>query len=304
MVRHEVAQADQGFRDRVDGGGRPIAISLQELPDARLPHQIAGELQVERRQAVGRVAHHLHRRPSGSEHQERPERLVDRHAEDQLVRARPADHGLHREALDPCIGQEAADPLQHVRRRLLRVAGALQAEAHPADVRLVRDVVGDHLYDAGGVLAEQFRRSLADLGWIARKERRYHRYPIGCQQLLGLDLGQRRASVGEHRLHGRGCLGSIDIKPRGQRRRRAHQLFLRARVTHELHEPVDGLGRRGEAADALLREQLARLAAGLIAEPRRDHGLGPGRRCLVTVGDGCDLARRPRCSRPAPWGNS
>ena len=95
----------------------------------------------------------------------------------------------------------------------------------------------------------------------------------------------------ERRAQDCGCLAGIDAELRRQRRRRAHQLLLRPRVAHQMHEAVDGLGRRGEAADALLREQLARLPARLLAEPRRDDRLGQGRGGLVLVHDRRDPLR-------------
>ena len=85
MMRHERAEPDESFSNDVRGGA--IAVSLQQAPHACLFHNIARQLQVERRQSMCRIAHDFHGCPARAEREERSKRLVHRHAEDQLVRA-------------------------------------------------------------------------------------------------------------------------------------------------------------------------------------------------------------------------
>ena len=101
MARRQIAQSHQRLGDAADVGGRAIAIALQQAPDAGLLHHVLGEIEIERRQRVGCIAQHLDRSSAGPEHHQRAKGRIDRHAENQLVRARAADHRLHREALDP-----------------------------------------------------------------------------------------------------------------------------------------------------------------------------------------------------------
>ena len=101
MTRRQIAQSHQRLGDAADVGSRAIPISLQQTPDAGLLHHVLGEIEIERGKCVGCVAHHLDRSSSGPEHYQGAKGRIDRHAENKLMRARAADHGLHREAFDP-----------------------------------------------------------------------------------------------------------------------------------------------------------------------------------------------------------
>ena len=70
---------------------------------------------------------------------------------------------------------------------------------------------------------------------------------------------------------------AVEAQVRGQRRRRTHQLFLRARVAHELHEPVDRLGRRGEARRCRWRRNAC--GASRLASSPSQHGNDGLRAC-------------------------
>ena len=160
--------------------------------------------------------------------------------------------------------------------------GALQPQPHAADVGLVRDVVGQDLDHAGAVFARSSAAPGADLVGIARDLGRHRRE---CRRRraapwprLPTAPSARRRS---HRAIVCACRLACRAQVLGQRRRRAHQLFLRARIAHELHEAVDRLGGRREAARCPWRQTAARLAARLVAEPVRNHGLRPARRRLV-----------------------
>ena len=85
------------------------------------------------------------------------ERRVLGHADDQLVGARLAHHGLHGEALDARLRLGAPDLVQHLARRRLDLGHALQLQAHAADVGFVRDVFRNDLQDASLVGLEQPR---------------------------------------------------------------------------------------------------------------------------------------------------
>ena len=274
MAGHEVAEPDEDLGDPVRVDWRAIAIALQQLPHARLPHQVACEIEIERRQRVGRVAQHLDGGAARPEHHQRPERGVDRHAEDQLVGVGAADHRLHREALDPRRRHQACDALLHVLRRAPGLVGPLQPEPDAADVGLVRDVVGQDLDHAGAMLRDPTLREGADLGGVARDLGRHRGNAVGRHQPFGLHLRQDGPPRGDHVPDRAACRFAIEAQVLGQRWRRAHQLFLRARVAHELREPVDGLGRRGVAGNALGGKVLAGLAARLVAQPAGNDRLG------------------------------
>ena len=67
MPRNEIAEPHQRFCDLIDGGGRPVAVALQQAPDPRPPHEILGEVHVEWRQGLGRIRNDLDSRAAGTE---------------------------------------------------------------------------------------------------------------------------------------------------------------------------------------------------------------------------------------------
>ena len=156
--------------------------------------------EIERRQRMRRIAHDFHGSSARAEHEERSKRLVHRHAEDQLVRARSPDHRLHREPLDARARLAARDPLQHVGRRLLRLCGALQSEPHAADIGFMADVVGKDLHHASAVLRDEAGRQCADFGGIAGNLRRNGGDAVSDEQLLGFHFRENRAPGSNRRL--------------------------------------------------------------------------------------------------------
>ena len=169
MAGDEIAEPHQHLGDGPDIGRRAVAVALEQAPDAGLAHQVVGEVEIERRQGVRRVAHHLDGGAAGAEHQERPEGGIDRHAGDQLDRLRPADHRLHGEALDARLRPQPRHALQNVLRGLLGLLGALEPQAHAAHVGLVREVVGQDLDHAGAMFPDPACGEPADL----RRARRH-----------------------------------------------------------------------------------------------------------------------------------
>ena len=89
-IDHELRQPHQRVGDGVEIGGRPVAIALEQLEDARLLHQVARKLDIERRKRHGRVIEDLRRRAAGAEQDHRAEQPVLGHAEQKLMRFRPA----------------------------------------------------------------------------------------------------------------------------------------------------------------------------------------------------------------------
>ena len=75
-VDEELRQLHQSGGNRLEIGRRPVAISFQEIVDARLAHEVAGKLDIERRQCHRTVPHHLGGDPARSEQDDRPEQAI------------------------------------------------------------------------------------------------------------------------------------------------------------------------------------------------------------------------------------
>ena len=282
----EIPEAHQHLGDGSDIGRRTLAIALEQAPDAGLAHQVVGEVEVERRQRVRRVAHHLDRGAAGAERQERPEGGIDRHPRDQLDRLRPADHRLHGEALDTCPGLEPRHTLEDSMRGLLSLLGPLKSQTHAAHFGLVREVVGQDLDDTGAVVRDPACGESAHLRRVTCHVGRDDRDAVGGEQDLGFDLRQHRAARCQHLSDGPARRLGVEAEVLGQRGRRAHQLVLGAGVAHELREAVDRLAWGGEAGDAVGCEQGAGVPACSVAEPVRQHGLADFTRLLALLEGG------------------
>ena len=130
------------------------------------------------------------------------------------MRARAADHRLHREALDARVRLVARDPLQHVGRRLLRLCGALQSQPHAADVGFMADVVGKDLHHASAVLRDEAGRQCADLGGIARNRGGNGGDAVSDEKLLGFHFRENRAPGSDRRLDRGIGLRLVDLRNR------------------------------------------------------------------------------------------
>ena len=121
---------------------------------------LAGEHDIERRQADRPIGDHLGRGAAMSEQKDGAERAVVADAGEQLERIRAFHHLFDGKAGDPGEGGALADHLQHLVGSLLDARAGAQVEADAADIGLVRDVgrqdLDDHraahlLRDAAGL---------------------------------------------------------------------------------------------------------------------------------------------------------
>ena len=135
------AHLHQGERDRVEVRLRPVAVASEQVLDAGLPHHVAGEFQVERRQCLSGVAQHFDCGAASAEHQHRAEGRVIAHADEQFMRARAADHRLHGDACDARCWMGFCNALKHFAGRGPHRFRRLQSEPDAADIRLVGYIV-------------------------------------------------------------------------------------------------------------------------------------------------------------------
>ena len=110
--------------------------------DARMAHHIVGEQLIQWRQCQRRILHDLYRCAAGTKHDERAKCAIHAHADNQLVRVTPLDHGRHREPVHPGIRLQCPDLMEHVGRRGLGRCRGCEVEAHAADIRFMADVAG------------------------------------------------------------------------------------------------------------------------------------------------------------------
>ena len=282
-------------------GRWPVAIAGKQLGDARLVHQVARQLHVERRQGDGGVGDHLDRGAAGAEQDDRAEQRVLADADDQLMGAGPRDHRLNREALDRGVGRLGGDAVEDalggVGRRLRRA----DAEHHAADVGLVADVTRQQLHRHRRVAGEQVGRDCLGLLDVVGDQRFHHRHAESGERRLGLRLGQRRAAVGDHvgeELARRGNVG----RHLRRRRRRLHQLALGGAVAGEVGEGADGFRRRLVGGHARLAQDGARRGGVVLAEPAGQDRLEARRMLGVDIAHGVGhrlsrAGRRGQCRR-------
>src|SRR6185503_673524 len=100
VIGGELADADQHFGDRVDGGGGLAAMGLQQAPDAGPFHLRARQQRVQGRQSDSAVLYYLDRDAALAEDDDRPEDRVLAQADEQLDRAGSPDHLLYEDAVD------------------------------------------------------------------------------------------------------------------------------------------------------------------------------------------------------------
>ena len=142
---------------------------------------------------MGGVGRNLHRRAAGPEHHQRPDGRVLARAYDQLVRVRARDHRLDSEAANDGGGPQPLDAGQDFFRSNASLGRRRQRQSNAADVRLVRDVVGQHLDDAGRMLAQHLPCLRFHVGGVGGDVRGDDGDAVARQQRLRLDLGQRGA---------------------------------------------------------------------------------------------------------------
>ena len=196
------------------------------------------------------VAENFNGGATGPEHHQRTEGLIDRHANNELVGVGAPDHRLNGEACDAGMRQLGGDALQHLVGGALGILRALQPQPDPADVGLVRDIIGENLDHAGVVLGDDGVRQAG-------------RPPPGCARFRSARPGCRRRRAGlwprvptTTTVQASSAAAIVALARStsncnliGKGRRSAHQLFLRSGMTHQLHEGIDRFRRRGETRD-------------------------------------------------------
>jgi len=75
-IHYELRTAHQRVGNRLEIRRRPVAISFQEIVDARLAHEVAGELAIERRQRHRAIPYHLGGDPSCAEEDDRVKQAI------------------------------------------------------------------------------------------------------------------------------------------------------------------------------------------------------------------------------------
>ena len=80
-----------------------------------------------------------------AEQDHRTEQAILEHAEQKLMGVRRHNHRLHGEALQPRIGPRLGHAGDHRLRGAARFGGGGETEMHAADIRFMRDVLGQYL---------------------------------------------------------------------------------------------------------------------------------------------------------------
>jgi hypothetical protein len=187
------------------------------------------------------------------------------------VRVRPADHRLHREAVEVGLRRYLRDARTHGQCRHPNLDSVRQIERDSADIGLVRDVRRQDLQ----------RHRKADRGRGDRRLVRVghgmglrHRDAVGGKEPFRFGLGEPLPAARERALdHGtRGR--AIRNELLGHRGRRLHQRPLAVAVADQVHEGEHRLPRRLVHRQAIALEQAAGLVDGsAAADPAGDQRL-------------------------------
>ena len=154
QVDHHLGHLDQGQRQRVEVGAAQHA-EPQPLVDPGLGHHLAGQMHVQRRQAIGQIVDHRRFRPALAKIDHRPEPLARAHPNGHLVGPVAGGHRLQREPIAPGRRGHGPQTRQHRGGRLPHRLRGIEIVGHPAHPRGVRhvgrdDFQGDRLIQAGG----------------------------------------------------------------------------------------------------------------------------------------------------------
>ena len=193
------------------------------------------------------------------------------------MRALTHDGRLDGEPLDFRLRTKLARLHEHALRCVLRFGRRTQPEADTADIRLVRNVVGQDLHRDRRGLLEQSVRDLRDVLRRRRHPCRHGGNAEGGKHCLGFRLGQERAAGAHGRPHDRACRLVGDSRVAPITRRCAHERLLRLCVLPEIVEALDRVARRFVGGDIGRAELLARAGDRRLAEPAgedRRHGFG------------------------------
>ena len=193
QVDHHLRDLDQGQRHGVEVDTAQQAVA-QALIDAGLRHDLARQVHVERRQAVGHVVDDLGFRSALAETDHGAKSLAGAYAQSDFVGALPGDDGLEREAIEfgrRCHGVQLR---KHGGGGLTDRFGAVQITHDSADLRFRADVrrhdlQGHGLAQPGGDGLGLGRR-VGELGFRDRDA-------VGGQQLHGLVLVEVATAAGQ-----------------------------------------------------------------------------------------------------------
>ena len=162
--------------------GGDVAVGLEAARNSGARNEIAGELDIERRQGKGLVVDHLDGRPATSEDDYRPKRRIIGEPRDEVTRLRPHDHRLDNNAGDSCFRPNGSNAIENLRCCTSNRRRGRKVQAHAADVRLVLNVLRQDLKrnrqpgpDKLCSLARRFIR-------IRRENRRHHRDTVPRKQ--------------------------------------------------------------------------------------------------------------------------
>src|SRR5689334_7165484 len=193
--------------DRVERGGRSIAIALQQAINVGSADEFVCQLDVEWRERQGLVGYDFDCSSALSEEKEWSKYLIDRHTDDELMSARFLHYRLNEKAAQTCAGLCPLDTSLHFRGSACGIARR-DVQRHAADIGLVGnvprlDLESDRAGDTCHSRRDIFGRFRADRlnGWnaIALKEalhgngiepawRRTAQNPL-CRGAVGFGVG-------------------------------------------------------------------------------------------------------------------
>jgi hypothetical protein len=273
QIGKHLREGDQDVADRIEPRRGMVAEAGEQPGDPGARHQLAGEHAIERRQRDRAVGDDLDRRAAVAEQQHRPEQGVDAGADDQLLGEWSAHHLLDGEAGQPRLRARGANPRQHLLGGEANVALVAKVEGNASDIRLVTDVGREDLQHDR--MAKLRRRACSVSGRRPALSRRDNGDAVRAQQLLGLELVEHVAAVGEGALD----RGACDHELRRSvlaRRGRLEQQRLVAPVGGQHREGTNGFFGRRVVGCAGLDEDAACVRDGTVAEPARHHAAGGG----------------------------
>ena len=156
VQRHQFAQVDdhlrnldQRQRQGVEVGPAQQAVA-QPLVNPRLRHDLAGQVQVQRRQAIGQVVNGDRVRAALAEVDHRPKLPAGAHPQGQFIRAVAGGHRLQDEAMATGRRGDVMQSRQPVRRRLPHGVGGTQDTGHAAEQRRMGDFGGEDFQATSG----------------------------------------------------------------------------------------------------------------------------------------------------------
>lgn len=137
-VDGDLGDLHQGQRHGMQVRARPVAEPLQKPADPRAANERLGQVEIERGEGKGHVAHDLDSGASMPEADDRAEGCVVGKADEDLARMGMAHHGLEHDAGNACVRMGSGDTRQQVACGFLDGLRCRQVEDHAPDVGLER----------------------------------------------------------------------------------------------------------------------------------------------------------------------